>query len=352
VGPGWSSFAVDGGLLYTQEQRGEDEMVACYDATTGDPVWMHRDEARFWEANAGPGPRATPTLDGGRVYAFGATGILNVLDAADGAVVWSRDAASDTGTEVPYWGFASSPLVVDDVVIVAVAGQLVGYDRLSGERRWLGPAGETGYSSPHRATIDGVTQVLLLNGDGLMAVSPEDGTLLWRYAWPGDGIVQPVLTSDGDVLIGTGSGMGDGIGAGVQRLSVTSGQDGWRIEERWTSSGLKPYFNDYVVHEGHAFGFDGGILACIDLEDGERSWKGGRYGHGQLLLLADQGVLLVVSEKGDLALVAASPDGFSELTRIPAIEGKTWNHPVLVDDLLVVRNGQEMVAYRLTPTSG
>jgi outer membrane protein assembly factor BamB len=352
VGPGWSSFAVDGARLYTQEQRGEDEIVACYDATTGEPVWMHRDEARFWEANAGPGPRATPTLDGGLVYAFGATGILNVLDAAQGSVVWSRDAASDTGTEVPYWGFASSPLVVEDVVIVAVAGQLVGYDRVDGERRWLGPAGETGYSSPHRATIDGVAQVLLLNGDGVMAVSAGDGTLLWKHEWPGDGIVQPAVTSDGDVLIGTGSGMGDGVGAGVQRITVTRGPGGWTVEEGWTSNGLKPYFNDYVVHGGHAFGFDGGILACIDLEDGERLWKGGRYGHGQLLLLADQGVLLVVSEKGDLALVAASPDGFSELARIPAIEGKTWNHPALVDDLLLVRNGQEMVAYRLAVESG
>jgi hypothetical protein len=181
---------------------------------------------------------------------------------------------------------------------------------------------------------------------------PADGTVLWEHPWPGDGIVQPGLTPDGDLLIGTGSGMGDGIGAGVQRFTVAKGLGGWTVEERWTSKGLKPYFNDFVVHEGHAFGFDGGILACIDLADGERCWKGGRYGHGQLVLLADQGILLVISEKGELALVAASPEGFSELTRLPAIEGKTWNHPVLVDDLLLVRNGQEMVAYRLAVESG
>ena len=156
VGPGWSSFAVRGDLLYTQEQRGDDEVVACYKVTTGEPVWRHRDGARFWEANAGAGPRGTPTLSDGRVYTFGATGILNVLDAGDGAVVWSRNAASDTETKVPHWGFSSSPLVVDDVVIVAVKGALVAYDLATGEPRWFGPAGGAGYSSPHLLTIDGL----------------------------------------------------------------------------------------------------------------------------------------------------------------------------------------------------
>jgi outer membrane protein assembly factor BamB len=351
VGPGWSSFAVRGDLLYTQEQRGDDEVVSCYSATTGEPVWRHRDAARFWESNAGAGPRATPTLSGGQVYTFGATGILNALDADDGTVVWSRNASSDTGTEVPGWGFASSPLVVDDVVIAATAGVLAAYDVATGDPRWSGPAGGGGYSSPHLATIDGVPQVLLLNGAGAISVTPSDGTLLWEHPWPGDGIVQPALTADGGVLIGTGSGMGDGAGMGVRRISVARGPGGWTTEERWTSRGLKPYFNDFVVHGDHAFGFDGRRLACIDLETGERSWKGGRYGHGQLVLLPDQDLLLVLSEKGELALVTATPDQFTEVARFPAIEGKTWNHPVLVGDVLLVRNDQEMAAFRL-PLAG
>ncbi len=165
---------------------------------------MHRDAARFWESNGGAGPRATPTLSNGRVYTLGATGILNVLDAGDGSVVWSRNAATDTGTEPPGWGFAGSPLVVGDVVIVATSGKLAAYDLATGEPRWLGPDGGGGYSSPHLVTIGGVPQVLLLSGEGAISVAPADGTVLWKHPWSaGAGIVQPALTADGDVLIGS-----------------------------------------------------------------------------------------------------------------------------------------------------
>jgi outer membrane protein assembly factor BamB len=349
IGPGWSSFAVHGDLLYTQEQRGEDEVVSCYNMTTGEPVWRHKDAARFWEPGAGAGPRATPALSNGRVYTLGATGILNALDAKDGSVLWSRNAAADTGAKLPVWAFAGSPLVLGDAVIAATAGKLVAYAAATGDPRWLGPAGGGGYSSPHLVTIDGVVQILLLNGAGAVSVAPADGTLLWEHGWNGDGIVQPGLTADGDVLLGSGSGMGNEVG--VRRLAVAQGPGGWTTEERWTSIGLKPHFNDFVVHKGHAFGFDGSYLASIDLADGKRKWKGGRYGHGQLVLLPDQDLLLVLSEKGELALVKAAPDQFTELARFPAIEGKTWNHPVLAGDVLLVRNDQEMAAFRLSLAS-
>ena len=123
---------------------------------------------------------------------------------------------------------------------------------------------------------------------------------------------------------------------------------GWAVEERWTSTGLKPYYNDFVINKGHAFGFDGSILSAIDLADGARKWKGGRYGAGQLLVLPDQDLLLVLSEEGELALVSATPDKFRELARFKAIEGKSWSHPVLVRDTLLVRNGEEMAAFRLS----
>jgi outer membrane protein assembly factor BamB len=246
--------------------------------------------------------------------------LLNALDATSGAVVWSHDAASDTGAKTPTWGFASSPLVLDDLVIVAASGRLVAYDSTTGERRWLGPSGGgASYSSPQ---------------------------LLWQHVWKGYPSVQPALTTDGDVLISVTDS------SGTRRLAIGHGSGGWTVTERWTTDGLKPYFNDFVVHKGHAYGFDGRILACIDLEDGRRQWKGGRYGQGQLVLLPDQDVLLVLSEDGELALVKATPDQFTELARVPALEGKTWGHPVLVGDVLLARNGEEMAAFRVSLQGG
>ncbi len=342
IGPGISSFAVRGDLLYTQEQRGDDEVVASYRVTTGEPVWRHSDPVRFWDSHVGAGPRATPALGDGRVYTLGATGILNALDAGSGAVVWSRNASSDMSATVPMFALTSSPLVVDDVVIVAVAGQLAAYDLATGEPRWFGPDGGSIYSSPHLLTIGGVEQVLL----GARSVAPADGTLLWERPALGT-YLQPALTADGDLLFSDV----DFMPAGVRRIAVGRGPGGWTIEDRWKSSGFKPHFNDFVVHEGHAYGFDGSILACLDLENGERRWKGGRYGHGQLLVLPDQDVLLVVSEKGEVALVAATPDGYTELARQAAIQGRTWNHPALVGDVLLVRNSEEMAAFRLALAS-
>jgi outer membrane protein assembly factor BamB len=183
---------------------------------------------------------------------------------------------------------------------------------------------------------------------GTISVSPTDGTLLWKNESPtGSRIIQPALVSDNEVLMSNGNeGMG---GAGVRRVAIAHASNEWTTEERWSSGALKPNFNDLVVHKGFSYGFDGRILACIDLADGQRKWKGGRYGNGQLVLLPEQDLLLVLTEDGRLALVSAKPDEFSELAQFPALKGKTWNHPVLVGHLLLVRNAEEMAAFRLSP---
>jgi outer membrane protein assembly factor BamB len=194
-------------------------------------------------------------------------------------------------------------------------------------------------------TIDGVEQVLLLGGPGAMSLAPATGALLWEHAWEGS-IVQPAQIANGEIVI---SAIGGAAGLGTRRISVEHKPDGWTVQERWTSNGLKPYFNDFVIHKGFAYGFDGSIMSCIDLEDGKRKWKGGRYGNGQVVLLPDQDLLLVMTEEGELALVAAAADKFAEVARVPVLHSKTWNHPVIVGDLLLVRNGEEMAAFRLSP---
>ncbi len=343
VGPAWSSFAVDNGRLYTQEQRGEEEIVACYDLGTGKPVWKHSDRARFYESNAGPGPRATPTLNNGRVYTQGATGIVNVLDAATGAVVWTRNAVNDTGARIPGWGIAGSPLVINDLVIVAASGNLVAYDLASSKPRWQGPTGGSGYSSPQLVTINGVQQVVLLNSNGAISVSPADGKVLWEHKWEGVPIVQPGITPNGDLLLSVSES------SGLRRLAVAQQSGSWTVQERWTTEDINPWFNDFVIHNGHVYGFNGSSLVCVSLEDGKLKWKGKRYGYGQLILLPEQEMLLILSEQGELALAKAASDQFTELAHFPALEGKTWNHPVLVGNVLLVRNDHEMAAFRLSP---
>jgi len=348
IGPGWSSFSVHTGRLYTQEQRGNDEIIACHDVSTGKPVWRHSDPARFYESIGGPGPRATPTLSNGRVYALGATGIMNVLDDQTGAVVWSRNAVSDTGAKIPGWGIAGSPLIVNDMVVVAVSGSLVAYDLATGKPRWFGPKGSDSYSSPQLLTINGIEQIVLMSSTGATSVALADGKELWNHSWPSDTrVMQPAVAGDGQLVISVGDGMG---GNGTRLIAVKHGQngtEGWTTEEKWTSEDFVPNFTDFVVHKGHAFGFDWGTLACIDLNNGKKKWRAPQHGYGQIVLLPDQDLLLELSEKGELVLIKASPEQFSELARFKVLEGKTWNHPVLIGDVVLVRNDHEMAAFRV-----
>jgi outer membrane protein assembly factor BamB len=354
VGPGWSSFTAVGRCLYTQEQRGEYETVVCYDADTGAELWVHQDAGRHSDPPSGAGPRATPTFHEGKVYAVGATGRLNCLDAATGTVLWSRDLRADSGAEPPQFGFCASPLVVRGVVTVFAGGpdgrSVLAYYASSGEPAWSGGEGKVSYCSPQPAHLGGTEQLLLTTDAGLTALDPATGDLLWRHAWPEESVaprvVQPALVDDDDVLVGTG------FSGGTRRLHVTRTADGWAEREVWTSRAIKPFYNDMVVHRGHVYGFDGNMLTCMSLDEGKGKWRARGYGNGQVLLLADQGLLLVLSEKGEVALVEASPAGHKELGRFQAIEGKTWNHPVVAHGKLFVRNGEEAACYRLAEAAG
>lgn len=347
IGPGWSSFSLAGDRLFTQEQRGELECVVCYSADTGAERWVHSWPARFWESIAGAGPRGTPTVRDGKLFALGATGRLVCLDAVSGEVVWTRELKTEADREPPTWGFSSSPLLLDDLVVVHAGGAsdkgMLAFDRATGEPRWQVPSGDHSYSSPHLATIHGQRMILMLTNTGLEATDAREGRQLWNYEWgsPGYRIVQPLVLDGTDVLLGTG------MGSGTRRISITKSGDSVQFSERWTSMDIKPDYNDYVVHKGYLYGFDHNIFGCVDLETGKRKWKKGRYGNGQVLLLPQADQLLVLSETGELVLLQANPEKLEEWTRWKALEGKTWNHPVLAGNRLFVRNAEEAACFEV-----
>jgi outer membrane protein assembly factor BamB len=353
VGPGWSSFAVVGKRLYTQEQRGEDEVVVCYDADSGAELWAQQDQARFSEDLGGPGPRATPTFADGKIYALGAKGRLNCLDAAGGQVVWSRDIVADSGAKVPMWGFAASPLVCGGLVTVfagAAPKSVLAYDAASGKPAWSSGNGEHSYCSTHRARLQGVEQILVMSDAGLTALDPASGQVLWQHDWQvNQGFwraIQPTVVNDSDVLVGTS------FGFGTRLVRVSHQGDKWTASQVWQTKAIQPYFNDLVVHRDHVYGFDASFLVCVSLaEPAKPKWKTRGYGNGQVLLLPDQDLLLVLSEKGDVALVEARPDSHKELARFKAFEGKTWNHPVVAHGKLFIRNGEEAACYQLANES-
>lgn len=351
VGPAWSSLIVVGDRLFTQEQRGPKETVVCYDSATGNELWAHADEVRFDEGVSGPGPRATPTFAQGCIYSLGGTGILNCLDASTGKLRWSRDINLDSHGQPPMWGLSSSPLVTGQNVIVYGGGKagksLLAYRADSGELAWAAPAGENSYSSPQLVTIAGVPQCLMYHDYGLTSVDPATGKELWKtgLAMPGaPRCSQPHLIGASRLAVATLNGPGTSL------IEVTRDGDQWKVSPCWVSKDLKPEFPDFVVHNGDAYGFDGSMFCCLDLASGKRAWKDGHFGRGQVILLEDQGLLVVTSETGEVILQAADAQSRKELGRFQALNGKTWNHAVVANSHLFLRNAEEMACYSLQPS--
>lgn len=334
--------------LFTQEQRESDEAVACYDANTGEPIWSFYTPSRFFEALGGLGPRGTPTLADGSVYALGAEGILVRLNAVDGKLVWKVDLKELADRkEPPMWGFSCSPCVDSKLVVVHAGGKqdkgVIALNVEDGKVAWTAPAGEMSYSSVQKIQLLGQSYLCLLSNTGAHLWEPATGKSVCNYEFEHQGYraCQAQVIGDNKLLIPAG------MGTGTRLVEFTAGEQGLEGKELWTSKEMKPDFNDILVYDGNIYGFDNAIFACIGLEDGKRRWKGGRYEKGQAILLADSGLILVVSEKGELVLLRATPEKHTELWKIEALSDKTWNHPVVVGDRLYIRNAQEAICYRL-----
>jgi outer membrane protein assembly factor BamB len=347
IGQGWSAFAVVAGRAYTQEQRGEDELITCYDLFTGQLIWAHADKAHFVQWQGGDGPRATPTVDAGRVYAYGATGLLNCLDAATGKQIWQRSVLAENKLSNLEWGMSASPLIVEDRVIITGGhtrgSVLFAYQRDTGIMAWKAGDDQATYASPMLATLAGKRLILGNHSLRLTGYDPSTGAVLLDHAWGIDKwpkASQPVLVGTDRVFVSAGYGMG------CQLIQVSADSKGTLTASAvWSGMKMKTQFNSPAALGGHLYGLDDGRLACIDLATGDRLWKEGRFGSGQTLLVDD--LVLIQSESGPVHLAAASPAGFQELGKLAALSSKTWNHPVLAGRFLLVRNDREAVCYEL-----
>ncbi len=350
IGGGYASFVVADGRAYTIEQRRNQEVAAAYAVDTGREVWTNAWTANFQESMGGDGPRATPTYHEGRVYVLGAEGELRVLDAAKGTVVWRRNILTDNNASNISWGMSASPLIVDDKVIVLAGGDrgrsVVAYNKTTGSPVWNVLNDEASYTSPMLVTLGGIRQILVVTATRVVGLTPDNGTMLWEYPWStfnGINVSQPIpfLHNERDRIF---ISAGYGHGAAVFELTPTSDAR-FQAKTVWENQRMKNKFTSSVLHDGHVYGLDESILASVNVTTGEQNWKGGRYGYGQIVFAADH--LIVLTEEGDVVLVRATPARHEEVARFSAIEGKTWNHPVVADGKLLVRNLQEMAAFDL-----
>jgi outer membrane protein assembly factor BamB len=346
IGAGYASFTVGEGRAYTIEQRRKREAITAYDVETGNEEWAFTYPALFDEVLGGLGPRATPVYHDGLVYSLGANGDFYCLSAKTGKAKWFKNILTDNGAHNIHWAMSGSPLIVDEKVMVTPGGtngkSIVAYNRLTGESVWRSLSDRAAYTSPILATLAGRRQIVWISGERAVGIAVEDGKLLWDFPFPAQmdmNCSQPVIVDDASVLLSSAQG------PGAVLLEITKNNDTYAARPVWQNNRLKNKFNSSVLYQGHIYGFDEAILACVDAKTGELKWKGGRYGYGQLLLAG--GYLIVVTEQGDVVLVRATPEGHQELARFSAIEGRTWNIPAIDNGLLLVRNSTEMACFRL-----
>lgn len=361
LGRAWSSFAVIGNHAFTQEQRELDECVVAYDLETGSELWVHRDQAilSIVDANGGPGPHATPQFEEGFLYTLGGTGILNCLDASSGKAIWTTNILKDAaGGAAPAknieWGMSGSPLIVDNLVIVVPGGSeketdptynkgVAAYDKASGKLVWAAGKHQASYASPRVETMGETPLLLVTHANGLSGHSLENGEELWFFPLENPPKVNSAMPwkLDGQSLL-----FGTGYGVGTARLEIkNAGNQGtWTVNQQWFSNRFRPKFNDFFVRDGHIYGLDDGILACMEVASGKLKWRSGRYGYGQVILVDD--VMLIISEDGELLLVPAVPNKPEPIASFKAFDsGFCWNHPTLVRGKLLLRNAVEVACF-------
>ncbi len=347
LGQGYSGIAVRGDRVFTQFGQSGEEIAAAFDAADGSEIWRTV-TGKDRPDGQGGGPRSTPTIDGDLVFVVGAYGTLHALETTDGATVWSRDLRADFGARIPRWGVSASPVVTGDLLLIEAGGKadnaLLALDKATGALRWHTRSDKPGYSTPIVANISGREQAIFFTADGLVATSLADGSSLWEFPWKtsyGVSAAMPVFVPPNRIFISTGYGKGAAL------VQISPSEDGLEVEEIWRSKVMQNHFNSSVLVNGYLYGFDNATLKCIEAASGEQRWAQRGFGKGSLLY-AD-GHLVVLSERGVLLSVEATPERYNETGRVQILNGKTWTMPSLADGRLFLRDEREMVAVSLRP---
>lgn len=341
VGIGYASLSVSQGRLYTMGNTEETDSIYCLDAATGRELWRHSYACSSKDPNGYPGPRCTPTVDGERVYAVSRQGHFFCLESATGKVIWSKDFPRDYGAKVPTWGFAGSPLIEGEAVIVEVGGagtSVMAFDKRTGRELWRAGEDAIGYSSIVPFDHRGERSLAIFNAAGLVGRRAADGRELWRYPWKTSWDVNAAtpLVADGKVFISSGYNKGCAL------LDLSGAEP--RVV--WEHRRMRNHVATCVLWQGHLYGFDENQLKCLDWTTGEEKWADRRYGKGSLVLAGSH--LIVYSDRGRVAVVKPSPDELIEIASHQVLEGKdTWAVPVLANGRLYCRSMQDLVCLDL-----
>jgi len=332
VGIGFSSFSVAGGKAYTMGNRDNTDTVYCFDAETGREIWKHSYRcplgAKYYEG----GTHFTPTVDGERVYTLSKFGHAFCLNAADGKVVWSREFAP----KPPTWGFAGSPLILDETVIFNVGERGVALNKADGSEVWQTGKGPAGYSTPVPFQAGDKQALALFAEKSLVSVDPADGRELWRFPWQ---TTYEVNAAD-PIVSGDRMFISSGYNRGCALVKFTASS----AEKVWENRAMRNHFNSCVLWEGFLYGFDETTLKCIDFATGAEKWS--QNGLGKASLMLADGKLIILAERGRLVIAPVSPEGFKELASAQIFQGKVkcWTTPVLANGRIYTRTAAGDVA--------
>ncbi len=348
LGEGFSGISVADGRVYTMFSAGEDEFVICLNEETGKEIWRFRTGAKFYERQGGNGPRSQPTVDGERVFVLSAEGWLYALNAKDGKKLWLVDLYDGLGSRVPKFGFSTSPLVEGDLLLLEVGtrqGTFIALDKTNGAVKWASQRDVVSYSSPIAADIAGIRQVVFVSGEAAVGLSPTDGSLYWRFPWSTSydlNVATPILVPPDHIFISSGYDHGAAL------LQISPEGDGLSVKKVWESRGMKNHFGTSLLIGDYIYGFDNAILKCIEAKTGKEQWK--RRGYGKGTLIYADGQLIILSDKGKLALADASPTGFREKASTQVLSGKCWTPPTLANGKIFVRDMHRIVCMDVSGT--